>query len=165
MEKVTINVQLKTRDLRYFVWNNFVHNYPLYILAITCFFLFQQVIQRQYPEMDKLLILLMAAGATIAMWISLAILFQLVSKLTQTEKFLEARQYTFSAEKIIVTWREQSYDINWKDLNRITQNRYYYYYYFHLNASQALIIPKRCVNTFDQKVLHQLIKKFNKKNR
>lgn len=163
MEKVIINVQLKRRDLRYFVWNNFVHNYPIYILAITCFFLFQQIIQRQYQNLDKLLILFMATGATIGLWIGLAILFQLVSKLTQTEKFLENRIYIFRPEKITVTWRKQNYDINWKDLTQITQNKYYYYFY--LNASQALIIPKRCVNTFDQKVLHQLIKKFNKKNR
>lgn len=161
MEKTTINVQLKTRDLRYFVWNNFVHNYPIYILSITCFFLFNQVLQRQYAGNDKVKILLLALAATIALWIGLAILFQLVSKLTQTEKFLEERTYIFDTNKITVTWREQSYDINWKDLNRINQNRYYYY--FHLNASQALIIPKRCVNTFDAKVLHQLIKKFNKK--
>jgi hypothetical protein len=163
MEKTIINVQLKTRDLRYFVWNNFVHNYPIYILSLACFFLFNQVLQRQYAESDKIKIILLALGATTILWIGLAILFQLVSKLTQTEKFLETRNYTFSPEKITVTWREQSYDINWKDLNRINQNRYYYY--FHLNASQALIIPKRCINTFDQKILHQLIKKFNKKNR
>jgi len=125
--------------------------------------LFNQVLQRQYADSDKVKILLLALAATMALWAGLAILFQLVSKLTQTEKFLEERTYIFDTNKITVTWREQSYEINWKDLNRITQNRYYYY--FHLNASQALIIPRRSVNTFDAKILHQLIKKFNKKNR
>jgi hypothetical protein len=161
MEKISINVQLKIRDLRYFVWNNYLHNYPIYILSAACLFLFQQILRRQYTDTSTVKIALLSAGATITLWIGLAVLFQLVSKLTQTEKFLESRTYHFTTENITVKWREQSYDINWKDLNRITENRYYYY--FHLNASQALIIPKRCLNTFEKKGLHQFIKKFNKK--
>ncbi len=159
MGNLSIKIQLTSWDLRYFVWNNFIHNYPLYILLLTCWFLFYQVLEKQSQNNGRSINFLLAGAGILLLWLALGILFQLISKISRTTKFLEERTYTFTEKNISVNWREQSYDINWKDLNRITQNRYYYY--FHLNASQALIIPKRSVNTFDAKALHQLIKKLS----
>jgi len=161
MNELKVSIKLNTWDLRYFVGNNFLHNYPIYLLLFACLFLFFQVLEKQYPNNDKVISFLLASAGIIILWLGLGILFQLISKISQTQKFLDEKTYTFSEKNISITWREQSYDVSWKDLNRITENRYYYY--FHLNASQALIIPKRFLNTADKKFLHHIIKKFNKK--
>lgn len=157
-----IKIKLEKKDLRAFVRYNLLHNYPIYFLIVTFGFFLFNLLGRNYPIIKK--DSLISTASIIIISFILFILYYMVSSILsgtiKDKKFLEEKSYEFKDKELVIYINEAVYPINWKEFSKIRTNKKYFFLY--VSNSQAIIIPKRLLNTDELKTLHQSLKKAQK---
>lgn len=158
-----IKIQLEKKDLRAFIRYNLLHNYPIYFLIITFAFFLFNLGSRSYPLIKKDYII--SSVSILSFSIILFLLYyglnSLFSGTMKDKKFLQEKIYEFTDKEIIVYINEAKFPINWKEFSLIKDSKNYFFLY--INKNQAIIIPKRFLNTDEKKEIHQYLKKAAKK--